>query len=218
VSGSTLLAPVRPVAPVLTLPPGRVVGLIGPAGSGLTRVGLSLLARPSRTSMVVTLDVRGWLSPLAAWEMGISPDRLVVVRCPDHRLWPQVAAALLEGVPAVYAEVPVGVRDQDLRRLAALARARRTGLVMRPLKGDLPAGVTHLRLRGRDLTWEGTAAGSGRLNHRRIRLEVSGTAVGGIERLLALKDDGIQVWEEEDADIVCVVPGLAFEAAGGFAG
>jgi hypothetical protein len=162
----------EPVLPVLS--PGQVVGLEGPTGLGLTRLGLSLLAAPSRAGMVVALDVRGWLSPASAWEVGVIPDRLVLIRCDDRKLWPQVAAALLEGVAAVYAEVPTGVSEQQLRRLAALNRARRAALMLRPLRGDLPSGIAHLRLRSTGVTWEGVDGGHGRLTHRRISLEISG--------------------------------------------
>ncbi|MDX1448557.1 MAG: hypothetical protein R3246_05785, partial [Acidimicrobiia bacterium] len=86
---------------LLTLQPGRPVELVGPPGFGLTRIGYRMLAEPSRTAPVAILDVRGWASPLAAWETGV--DAPVFVRCADPRLWPRVAAALVEGVPALYA-------------------------------------------------------------------------------------------------------------------
>jgi hypothetical protein len=165
----------EPVLPALS--PGQVVGLEGPTGLGLTRLGLSLLAAPSRAGMVVALDVRGWLSPASAWEVGVIPDRLVLIRCDDRKLWPQVAAALLEGVAAVYAEVPNGVSEQQLRRLAALNRARRAALMLRPLGGDLPSGIAHLRLRSTGVSWEGVDGGHGRLTHRRISLEISGKSI-----------------------------------------
>ena len=48
------------VAPpmVLSVQAGRVIGLVGPPGMGLTRVGLSLLAEPSRIAPVAYVDVR----------------------------------------------------------------------------------------------------------------------------------------------------------------
>src|SRR3990172_11439975 len=134
-----------PVAPFLiAAEPGRVLGLIGGPGTGLTRLALALLA--GHPGMVTVVDVRGWLCPVAAWEVGIAPDRLVVVRCPDRRDWPKVTASLVEGFPVVYAEVPAHPADADLRRLGALARARDAALILRPVSGDLPAGVLHLRL------------------------------------------------------------------------
>jgi hypothetical protein len=136
-----------------------------------------LLAAPSQVGLVVALDVRGWLSPVAAWEAGVAANRLVVVRCSDPRLWLQVVASVLEGVAAVYAEVPVGVGDQELRRLAALTRARKAGLALRPIRGDLPSGVTHLRVRGREVSWDGLDQGHGRLGQCHISIEVSGKSI-----------------------------------------
>lgn len=181
--------------------PGRVIGLGGVPGGGLTRLGLHLLVPASLTGMVAVLDVRGWFCPLAAWEVGIDPDRLVVVRCTDSRVWPQVAAALVEGMGATLAEVPAGVPEAAMRRLGALARARRAALVLRPLRGDLPSGLTHLRLEVQGISWEGADAGHGRLERRRIRLLAAGRAVQGIEQIVEVDDDG--------TDVVRVVPGLA---------
>jgi len=190
-----------PAAPpaLPAIQPGRVTGLVGPPGCGLTRLGLTMLAGHDGTVAVV--DVRGWLSPLAAWEVGLSPERLVVVRCPDRSRWAQVTAALLEGVGAIYAEVPGGVAEQMLRRLGALARARRSSLLLRPLRGGLPAGLAHLRLQGDGVAWEGAGDGHGRLARRLLRLQAGGKGVGGAERYIEVEDDG--------TDVMRVVPGLA---------
>jgi hypothetical protein len=169
-----------------------------------------MLATSARTGPVVYLDVRGWMNPLAAWEAGISPERLVIVRCPDRLLWPKVAAALLEGIRAVYAEVPTGVRESVVRRLAALARSRRSALLLRPLGGDLPTGVAYVRYQGREVTWEGPDAGHGRLEGRRLMLEASGKGMSGIERVIEVEDDG--------TDVVRMVSRLAVAPAGRAAG
>lgn len=176
--------------PVLAAAPGRVVGLVGPPGMGLTRLGLGMLTDPARRGPVAAVDARGWLSPAAAWEVGVDPGRLVVVRCTDRSLWPRVAAALLEGLGAVYAEVPAGVGDAALRRLAALARSRRSALVLRPLRGGLPSGLAHLRLEAVGVRWEGAGEGHGRLLRRRITLRAAGRAVAGIEHEVEVDDDG----------------------------
>jgi hypothetical protein len=211
VIGMTLTQPDPPqMQDLLQLRPGWVVGLVGSPGSGLTRLGLAMLAPPARLAPVVALDVRGWLCPPAAWEVGIEPERLVVVRCPQSQAWPAVVAALLEGVRAVYAEVPAGVGDNQLRRLGALARARRSGLVLRPLRGDLPAGVAHIRVRAEAVAWEGTAQGHGRLRERRLTLQASGKGAAGMDRLLMVEDDG--------TDALRVVSGLAAAPAGRAAG
>ncbi|MDH3517395.1 MAG: hypothetical protein OEM66_00550 [Acidimicrobiia bacterium] len=195
---------------LLTLQPGRIVELEGPPGFGLTRLGYRMLADPSRQAHVVALDVRGWMSPLAAWEAGVDHDRLVVVRCGDPRLWAQVAAALCEGVRAVFAEVPAGVKDADIRKLAALARARSVRMALRPLKGGLATGVSYLRLRSVEIAWRGPEAGHGRLAGRRLVLEASGKGMAGMTRLIEV--------EEEGEDAVRVVPGLVVGEAGRAAG
>ncbi len=180
------------VAPtdLLALQPGRVTGLIGHPGFGLTRLGLTMLASREQLGPVAYLDVRGWLSPPAAWEAGVSPERLVVVRCDDPVRWARVASHLLEGVSAVYAEVPPRIKPAQLHKLTALARNRKTPLVMRPLQGDLPNGMAHLRLEARRVIWEGADRGHGRLTHRKLVFEASGKAVRGMTKLIEVEDNG----------------------------
>ena len=196
--------------PRLAVQPGRVLALEGAPGLGMTRIALALLAEPARSAPVAAVDVRGWLSPAAAWEAGVPAERLVVVRCGDRSLWPKVAAALLDGIGAVYAEVPSGIPDRVLHRLAALARSRGAALVLRPLRGSLPAGLAHLRLTASGVRWEGAEAGHGRLTRRLVVVRASGRAVGGVERSLEVDDDG--------SHAVRLVPGLAAASAGRAAG
>jgi hypothetical protein len=200
-----------PGAPVsLVAEAGKVVGLVGPPGFGLTRLGFTMLAEPARSGRVAAVDVRGWLSPAAAWEVGVAPDRFVVVRCPDRSLWPRVTAALLEGLAAVYAEVPAGIGDAALRRLGALARSRRAALLLRPVRGGLPSGLTHLHLRAEAVEWRGLERGHGRLQGRRLTIRAGGRAARGIDRVLEVEDDGTHALR--------VVSGLAPAPAGRAAG
>jgi hypothetical protein len=195
---------------LLALQPGRVTGLIGHPGFGLTRLGLTMLASREQYGMVAYLDVRGWLSPPAAWEAGVPPERLVVVRCDDPVSWARVASHLLEGVVALYAEVPVHIKPAHLHKLVALARSRNTPLVLRPLQGDLPGGMAHLRLEARQVIWEGVDRGHGRLTHRRLVFEASGKAMQGMTRLIEVEDDGTNAMR--------LVSGLAVAPPGRAAG
>jgi hypothetical protein len=174
----------------LHLEPGRITELLGVPGTGLTRLGLRLLAAPSLIGPVVALDTRGWISPEAAWETGVAPENLVLVRCDQPEVWPKVVAALLEGVRALYAEVPVAAKERDLRRLAALARARKVAVAMRPIGTGLPSGVSHLRLRALGVTWEGADQGHGQLRRRRLLLEASGKGAAGVSRRFEVEDEG----------------------------
>ncbi len=188
----------------LELEAGKVIGLVGAPGFGLTRLGLGLLR--GQPGWVACVDVRGWLSPLTLWEMGIATDRVVVVRCSDPQRWPQVTAALVEGMQAVYAEMPSGIAPPMVRRLGALVRARSTSMVLRPVDGDIPAGITHLRLEAQEVAWEGAGQGRGRLRERRFTLAASGKGVGGIRHILEVEDDG--------TDTVRVVSRLAVAMPG----
>lgn len=196
--------------PELRAEPGRTVGLLGAPGGGLTRVGLAMLAGADHRTPVAIVDVRGWLSPLAAFEVGIRPERLIVVRASERRLWPQVVAALLEGLQAVYAEVPAGVPESNLRRLSALTRARRGSLLLRPLDGRLPAGVSHLTLQSEQVQWVGADSGHGRLKVRQLQIRAWGKGVGGVERLIEVMEDG--------ANPMRMVAGVAATQAGRVAG
>jgi hypothetical protein len=90
--------------------------------------------------------------------------------------------------------VPAGAREQDLRRLAALARARKAAVVMRPMGSQgLPGGVAHLRLRALGVTWEGADRGHGRLTRRRLMLEASGKGASGMTRRFEVEDEGTDV-------------------------
>jgi hypothetical protein len=165
-------------------------------------VGLSLIAAATTTKEpVAVLDGRGWFCPSVAWDAGIDPKRLVVIRCPDREVWPTVAAALFEGFPAVFADVPRHIPDQALRRLGALARSRRAGVVLRSMTGDLPSGVLYLRLEGVAVQWDGPELGHGRLQRRAVAIKASGKGARGIERYLEVEDDG--------AHTLRLVPGLA---------
>lgn len=132
-----------------TVGPGQVAVLAGEPGLGMTRLGLVMLSGYTGGT-VAYLDVRGWLSPVAAWEVGIEPDRLVIARCHEVVRWGRAAAALLDGATAVLAEVPAGVKDASIRKLAALARNRGTTLLLRPIGRAVPIGVAHLVLEARD--------------------------------------------------------------------
>ena len=175
---------------VFSLSPGQIAGLSGLPGSGLTRVGLSLIAPYASQGHLAYLDVRGWASPLTAWELGIEPERFIVVRTDDIVTWSRVVGTLLDGMRGVYAEIPRGVKDSALRTLAAKARMRRTPLVLRPIEGKLPQGVAHLHLKARDVEWHGTEQGHGALVRRRTLLDATGKATRGMERTIEIEDDG----------------------------
>ncbi|MYC86369.1 MAG: hypothetical protein F4X18_12795 [Acidimicrobiia bacterium] len=186
-------APDGPPAPAdaadLPVYPGRVIGLEGPTGLGLTRIGLSMLSATPASCRVV-VDVRGWLCPLAAWEVGIDPDHLTVVRCDDAHRWSRALAVLLDGVKAIYAEVPRGVKEARLRRLGAKARARKATVILRPLAGSIPSGMAFMRMRAVRVEWVGAREGHGSLDSRTLGVELSGKGAAGQYQMVEVEDDG----------------------------
>jgi hypothetical protein len=97
-----------------------------------------------------------------------------------------------------------------LRKLSALARTRRTPVILRPVRGDLPMGVTYLRLEAQEVVWAGPQAGHGTLLGRRVVLKASGKAMRGIPRTIEVEDHG--------AHALRVVSGLAAAPVGAAAG
>lgn len=188
-----------------TVEAGQVAVLTGDPGLGMTRLGLSMLSEFTRMGTVAYLDVRGWMNPVAAWEVGIEPDRLVVARCREVVRWGRAVAALLDGATGVLAEVPVGVKDASVRKLAALARNRGTPLLLRPLGREVPAGVAHLVLEAQGAAWSGATEGHGRLEQRKIRIAASGKVMRGMTRTIEMEDNG--------SNALRVVSGMAAEGA-----
>lgn len=212
-TGSALMNPVFAKTPghvdVLSLPPGKTMVLVGATGFGLTRIGLAALVGPARLGPVAYMDVRGWLCPSVAWTAGIAPERFIVVRCSDPVQWSRAVATLIDGVRAVYAEVPRGVKDPQLRTLVSLAQRRDSTLVLRSTV-DVPVGLGYVRLAAESVKWEGTDAGHGRLGRRRVVLRASGKAMRGIPRLIEVEDHG--------TDDLHLVSGLAITPPGRAAG
>ncbi len=174
----------------LSMVPGQVIGLEGDMGAGLTRLALVMLAKIAERAPVAIVDTRGWFCPVAAWEVGIPPARLSVIRCTDAAQWPAVLGALLTGLGGIYAEVPSGIPDQVLRRLGAKARQERAAVALRPLNGRLPAGIAHMRLAAETVSWSGPDQGHGRLAGRSISVFASGKGVRGMETRFGVEDDG----------------------------
>jgi hypothetical protein len=128
---------------------GTVVRVSGAPGSGATGVALRLAAAVTRGGeWAVAVDPDGTLGGLAALEAGVAADRFAVVRGVGRERWPVVVGALLDGVTGVVAEVPVGVRFGDARRLVARVRERRGLLVVLESRG----------VAARAGTWPGPAA------------------------------------------------------------
>ena len=183
--------------------PGQLLGLVGAPGLGMTQVGIAQLA--AIPGPLAWVESSQWFSPEAAWEGGISDERMVVVRSTDKANWAEATAALMDGMAAVCADVPARIHDNVLRRLSARARARRARLILRS-RGPLPTGIVHSVITAEAVEWVGAGQGRGRLLHRQVVATATGKGVKGPAIKLGFEDDG--------TNFVCVVSGLGAAASG----
>jgi hypothetical protein len=162
-------------ARVLPVPPG-LAGVL-PTGAlergstvvvhGSTSLALGLLAEASRTGSWVALVGLPGAGVLAAAQLGLDLDRVVLVPAPGPD-GPTVLAALLDGVDVVVVG-DVALGDGDRRRLSA--RARERGAVLLSIGAWSGA---HLVLTAEVTRWEGLGHGHGRLRSRRMTVRCAG--------------------------------------------
>jgi len=137
-----------------TVSVGAAVGV-----GGATSLALALVAQAS---------IAGSLGLVAADELGVALERLVLVAAPERDGWGGVVAALLDGFDVVVIQAGRGgVRPADARRL--VARARERGAVLVQLGTGWPDGAD-LQLEVTQARWEGLDAGHGHLRARKVRV------------------------------------------------
>lgn len=164
---------------------GQTVSVGAAAGvSGATTLALALLAQASVAgSWVAAVGVPS-LGLVAADELGVALERLVLVAAPDRAAWGGVVAALIDGFDIVVVQAGRGgVRAVDARRLVARARERGAVLVLLgegwPDGADLSLQITAAR-------WEGLGDGHGHLQARKVRITRAGRGEAAQPRRLDL--------------------------------
>ncbi|HEX6235794.1 MAG TPA: hypothetical protein VFZ68_01300 [Acidimicrobiales bacterium] len=149
-----------------------------PGVTGATSLALALAAGASQAGSWVAAVGLGSLGLVAAAELGVSLERLVLVADPgrDRAGWASVVAALVDGFDVVLVatggSAGGGLRAGDARRL--VARVRERGAVLVAVGGDLPGDRSPLRLAVTASAWEGLGEGWGHLQGRRVAVEVGG--------------------------------------------
>jgi hypothetical protein len=125
-----------PLAPALTelfgtpgLRRGSTVVVHGGGVPGATSLLLGLLSGPSASGAWCAVVGAPELGLVAAGELGVALERLVLVPEPGRRLVP-VAGALLEGCDVVCLRCPASLAAPEARRLAARARERKVVLIV----------------------------------------------------------------------------------------
>jgi hypothetical protein len=146
---------------------------VGITGHGAWTLTAGLLA-PS-------LGEQGWLAvvgaPLvnlvAAAEVGIRMDRVLVIDTPPTGQWGTLIASLLEAVQAVVIAPPSRIGGRDARRIGARLREQRGTLI------HLGGGATwpnelDLGLTCTTTNWQGIGEGHGYLKYRQVLVEAVG--------------------------------------------
>lgn len=200
-----VLAPDGELAGLLGAPGlrrGWTVVVDGAPGAGATSLLCRLLAAPTTSGAWGALVGFPALGLVAAEELGVALDRLVVVpEIPEHLA--AVVATLLEGCDLVVVRPCGALSPRDATRLAARARERRSVLVVAGASvGDLAAGAPAGRLvrpwpgepdvtlEAASGSWVGIGRGSGRLvaHGAEVLARQRRRAPGGRRHVLWLQD------------------------------
>jgi hypothetical protein len=173
-----VLPALEPLLPGAGLRRGATVSVDGPAATSLA---LAAAAGPSQDGAWVAAVGFPSLGLLAAAELGVALDRLVLVADPggddEGAAWPAVVAALVDAFEVVLVHAQQRVGAADGRRLAARARERGAVLVQvgasRSTASTWPEGAD-VALTVVDAAWEGLGEGHGHLRARRVTVEGGG--------------------------------------------
>lgn len=187
-STPTVLARERTVPVVDALAPllpdglrrGSAVAVDG--GAGATTLALSLAVAASVAGSWTAVVGAPWLGLEAALELGVAPERLLVVD-PPREQWATTVAALVDTVDLVLV-AGSRVAPGDARRLVARARERGAVLVVLP-RTDWPAADVRLAVIGS--AWRGPCEhGAGRLVARQAEVAATGRGAAARERRASL--------------------------------
>jgi hypothetical protein len=186
------LAELSPLLPMGALQRGSVIACCGAAGVSLA---LALAAGPSREGAWVGVAGLHGLGVAAAVELGVAPERMVLVnepgRAPGLRFgdatWAEVLAAMIDGFDVVVLGPAAigGVRPATARRLVARLQSRGAVAVMiggnpagvNPAGGNPAGGDTFpadLTLTADGLQWHGLGAGHGVAHGRQASVQAGG--------------------------------------------
>lgn len=177
-----VLAAFGELLPSAAVQRGSVVGC---AGAAAVSLALAFAAGPSQAGAWVGVAGLPQVGVAAAVELGVAPQRLVMVSQPAQRFdearWAEVLAAMIDGFDVVLVGPEAqGVRAATARRL--LARLQSRGAVMVTVAapsaepGAGPFGAD-LRMEAAGVAWEGLGDGHGVARSRRAEVHLSGRRV-----------------------------------------
>lgn len=169
------------VLPVLQAVAGLVPGAglqrgacVATSGSCATAMAMAMVAGASAGGSWVAVVGLPSFGLLAAVELGICLERLVLIGTPEPSAWATVVAALLDAFEVVVVSPEHRVRAADARRLLARSRERGAVLVHAGGRPDAWPEMPELRLAVVAQAWRGLGSGHGHLQARRVTVEVTG--------------------------------------------
>lgn len=181
---------VLPVVPCLAgvIPGGGLQRgtIVAVTGRGAASLAMALVAAPSAAgSWSAAIGVPS-LGLLAAAELGVVLERVVLVQRPERAVWSTVVAALLDAFDVVLVRPEQRVGPADQRRLLARARERGAVLVQAGGRPDAWPDAPDLRATVVAQAWQGLGPGHGHLRARRVTVEVTGRRGAGRPRQVDL--------------------------------
>lgn len=170
---------VRPFIPEGQLIRGRVVACSGDAALS---VALLLVAQATQAGSWLAVVGVEHIAILAAAERGVALERLVLVHPPQQsKEWSTTVAAVVDGFDLIIMSVPRGVSPSDVRRVHTRIQARQAVAII--VNND-SSGIKSSQLFHPDVVlhtttsqWVGADQGAGFLQHRDVRVQVSGRRV-----------------------------------------
>ena len=177
---------VRELLPDSGLVRGRIVRCSGDAGLSLALSLCSLATQQGSWLGIVGVEHLGLL---AAVEHGVALERTVLVHPPKtSREWSITVAAAIEGLDLLIVAVPERLSVNDARRVQTRLQSRRAVMIIvdntvlsqsRSMNGSNEAQqfLADVVLDTKTKSWSGVDKGAGYLQHRDVRIRVSGRRV-----------------------------------------
>lgn len=173
-AGERLLAVPDALAPLLPQGGLQRGTLVATRGPGCTSLALALAGPITAGGAWLAVVGLADLGLLAASELGVDLERVLLVADPEPRRWATVVEALLDAVDLVLVRPPGPVAPGIQRRLAARARDRGSVLVQVGGAAGAWAEAPDLVVASGGARWVGLGAGHGHLRARRLRITVAG--------------------------------------------
>ncbi|GBL20471.1 hypothetical protein EMGBS4_05310 [Acidimicrobiaceae bacterium] len=189
---------IRDLLPDSGLVRGRIVRCSGDAGLSLALSLCSLATQQGSWLGVVGVDNLGLVS---AVEHGIALERTVLVHPPKtSREWSITVAAAIEGFDLLIVAVPERLSVSDARRVQTRLQSRRAVMIIidnTPLSQSRSTSdsngaqqfLADVVLDTRTKSWSGVNGGAGYLQHRDVRIRVSGRRVARERNYLVTRAD-----------------------------